>query len=49
MQMVVLDPNKQTESFLVNINYYLYFDLGSYDPAFTSKISKVRLSCHLPY
>ena len=31
--MVVLDPNKQTESFLVNVNYYQYFDLGSYDPA----------------
>ena len=47
--MVVLDPNKQTESFLVNINYYPYFDLSSYDPATTTKISKVWLSHCLPY
>ena len=49
MQTVVLDPNKQTESFLVNVNYYPYFDLSSYDPTTTTKISKVQLSCHLPY
>ena len=49
MQTAVLDPNKQTELFLVNVNYYLYFDLSSYNPATTTKISKVQLSCHLPY
>ena len=49
MQIAVLDPNKQTESFLVNINYYPYFDLGSYDPATTTKISKVQLLHCLPY
>ena len=49
MQMVVLDSNKQTESFLVNVNYYLYFDLDSYDPTTTTKISKVWLLHRLPY
>ena len=33
MQTAVLDPNKQTESFLVNINYYAHIDLNLYKPA----------------
>ena len=36
MQMVVLGPNKQTESFLVNINYYTSIDLHLYNPATTT-------------
>jgi len=35
-QTVVLGPNKQTELFLVNINYYMFIDLHLYDPTTTT-------------
>ena len=49
MQMAVTDPNKQTELFLVNINYYMHFSLNSFNPATITKSSKVQLYHHLPY
>ncbi len=49
MQMAVLDPNKQTELFLVNINYYMCISLNYFSPATMTQISKVQLSHCLPY
>src|SRR5260370_12556789 len=47
MQMVVTDLNKQTELFLVNINYYMCFSLDSFNPTTITKSSKVQLYHHL--